>query len=367
MKNIVIDLINLDHCYISTEENSVYYNNEQRRLGNIRPYINNNVINISENDKYELITQTNNPTDFSYESWLAVYVKKYIEYANYEKGDKIVFVIPKSFNKNILSIVMSILKLKFYYVYDYFGAVYFMSYHTDKVILIPNEYDTTIVYVINNLIVGLKTIDYGSNYIKNVIKNYFKDYNISLTDAWNIYKALQVNSTINISQIVMSIEEEEVIISRDVLNELLYYYYDEIFSAIPNTIKIAPFRWIGRDVVINDHYNMLTDYNIDESICIGVQNYIIDGGEIYKVKELEIDFYENDFEIEYHNLINLIDLTNKFNFIINDIDYFFIKNNIEPIDIELTKMSLRNCIKYLYKCNAPSTLIHKIYQVFWNI
>lgn len=376
MKNIVIDLINLDHCYISTEKNSVYYNNEQRRLGNIRPYINNNVINISENDKYELITQTNNPTDFPYESWLAVYVKKYIEYANYEKGDKIVFVIPKSFNKNILSIVMSILKLKFYYVYDYFGAVYLMSYHkVNKAILIPNEYDTTIVYVINNSIVGLKTIDYGSNYIKIVIKNYFKDYNISLTDAWNIYKALQVNSTINISQIVMSIEEE-VIISRDILNELLYYYYYEIISAIPNTFTIAPFRWIGRDVVMNDHYNMLTDYNIDESICIGVQNYIIDGGEIYKVKELEIDLTKNDFyieltknsfEIEYYNLINLIKLTNKFNSLANDIDHFFIKNNIEPIDIELTKMSLKNCIKYLYKCNAPSILIHKIYQLFWNI
>lgn len=365
MKNIVIDLINLDHCYISTEKNSVYYNNEQRRLGNIRPYIKNNKINISENDKYELLTQENNKTNFTYESWLAVYVKKYIKYANYEEGDNIVFVIPNNFDINILSIVMNILLLKFYYVYDYFGAVY-LTYNKENnyAILIPNEYNTTIVFVSNNRINGFKIVNYGSNYIKNVIKDYFKKYNISLTDAWNIYKALQINSTVNISQIVMSIDEE-VNISHDVLNELLSDYYNEILFKIPFAITIAPFRWIGRDVTMNEHFNMLTDYNIDEGICIGVQNYLIDGGDL-----CEVPAYNDLLNLNYVNyldLINLIEINNEFNLLVNKIDHYFIKNNIEPIDIDLTKLSLRNCIKYLRKNNAPLELIREICQFFWNI
>ena len=49
-KNIVIDLINIDHCYISIEKDSVY-GSDTRKLGNVRPYINNNRIDITNNDK----------------------------------------------------------------------------------------------------------------------------------------------------------------------------------------------------------------------------------------------------------------------------------------------------------------------------
>lgn len=361
MKNIVIDLINLDHCYISTDKNSIYYDNEQRRLGNIRPYINNNRIDISNNDKYELITPDNNFTDFTYESWLTVYVDKYLKYAKYKDNDNIIFVVPSTFDVNILSIVMSMLNMSFSYVYDYFGAVYLTCNKLDNyVILIPTENNTSIVHVINNSIVGLKIINYGSYNIKKVIQDYFKDYNISLNDAWNIYKSLQINSTIDISNIVMSIEEK-IIMSRDDLYELLQNYYNEIFSIIPPTYTIAPFRWIGRDVYITDHYDMLTTYNIDEGVCIGVQNYVSDGGKVNEICKSEIDL----LDLQYLN--HYINLNNEFNTLANKIDHFFIENDIEPIDIDLTKLSIRNCIKYLRKHDAPSELIRETCKIFWNI
>lgn len=363
MKNIVIDLINLDHCYISVEKNCVYYNNEQRRLGNVRPYINSNRIDITDNDKYELITKDNNNTDFTYEAWLAVYVDKYIKYAKYEDGDNIVFIIPSNFDITILSVVMSMLKLKFTYIYDFYGAVYLTCKHlVNYVILIPNEYNTTIIHVINNTIKGLKTIEYGSFYIKKEIQQYLNKYNIniSLDDAWKIYNSLQMNSTIDISQIVLSIEDE-IILTRDMLFELLIDFYDEIFETIPNKFVISPFRWIGRDYIICQHYKLNKLYNVDEGICIGAQNYISDGGSVNEICESEIDL----LDLTYLN--HYINLNNEFNTLANKIDHFFIENNIEPIDIDLTKLSIRNCIKYLRKHDAPSELIRETCKIFWNI
>lgn len=363
MKNIVIDLINLDHCYISVEKDCVYYDNEQRRLGNIRPYINNNRIDITNNDKYELITEENNPTDFTYESWLAVYVDKYIKYAKYEDGDNIVFIIPLNFDVTILSVVMSMLKLKFTYIYDFYGGVYLTCKHYyNYVILIPNEYNTTIIHVNNRTIKELNTIEYGSLYIKKEIQQYLNKYNIniSLDDAWKIYNSLQINSTIDISQIVLSIENE-VLMTRDVLVSLLNDFYNEIFKTIPNTFVISPFRWIGRDYVICKHYTLLKFYNIDEGICIGAQNYVSDGGKVNELCESEIDL----LDLQYLN--HYINLNNEFNILANKIDHFFIENNIEAIDIDLTKLSIRNCIKYLRKHNAPSELIRDTCKIFWNI
>lgn len=360
-KNIVIDLINIDHCYISIEKNSVY-GSDTRKLGNVRPYINNNRIDITNNDKYELITQYNNPTDFSYESWLAIYIDKYIKYAEYSEGDIIVFVIPRNFDIAILSSVMTMLNYSFYYVYDYYAAVYY-TYNKSKkyAAVIPNEYETAIVYVDNKNIVKIQIVKYGSNYIKEQIQNFFAEYDItiSLNEAWSIYQMLQVNSSVDISQIVMSLEKP-IIMERVNLTSIISEFYNEILC-IRQGYTIAPFRWIGRDYVINNNYKLITTYNADEAVCIGAQNYVTDGGELNKISKSEVDF----FDLNYLN--HYINLNNEFNVLVNNIEQFFIDNKIESIDIDLTKESMKNCIKYLRKHNAPDNLIRDTCKLFWNI
>ena len=106
---------------------------------------------------------------------------------------------------------------------------------------------------------------------------------------------------------------------------------------------------------------MLTTYNIDEGVCIGVQNYVSDGGKVNELWESEIDL----LDLQYLN--HYINLNNEFTIVANEIDQFLIANGIESIDIDLTKISLRNCIKYLRKYNAPSELIRDTCKIFWNI
>ena len=360
-KNIVIDLINIDHCYISIEKDSVY-GSDTRKLGNVRPYINNNRIDVTNNDKYELITQYNNPTDFSYESWLAIYIDKYIKYAGYSEGDIIVFVIPRNFDIAILSSVMTMLNYSFYYVYDYYAAVYY-TYNKSKkyAAIIPNEYETAIVYVDNKNIEKIQIVKYGSNYIKEQIQDSFAEYNITISrnEAWSIYQMLQVNSAVDISQIVMSLENP-IIMERVDLTSILSKFYNKILC-IPHGYTIAPFRWIGRDYVINNNFKLITTYNADEAVCIGAQNYVTDGGKLNEISKSEVDF----FDLNYLN--HYINLNNEFIALVNNIEQFFIDNKIESIDIDLTKDSMKNCIKYLRKHQAPDNLIRDTCKLFWNI
>lgn len=352
---LAIDMINLDHTYLCNSEDSVFNDNKRCR-GNIRPIINNNFVDITDNFNRELISQHINNSRYSFESLLSVYVNKYIE----EVGDvnKVIFTIPHFFNQKSLKAINH----DYTTVNDYIAAASYLYDYNDKInsnqefpqnkiymytLIVPSEYETTIASVdnISHTITNIHTIPYGSYYIKQSIKNALP-FDITLDGAWNIYKNLQMINKVNISDIILSIEKSYYM-TYDDLTQILTNYYNEITKHIPANTLLAPFRWIARDKTIQHIYkNIIKTYNPDEAICIGAYKYLKNN--LYFKYDDNIVYIDNS-SINYDDYTDLcehITMTNMFKDFANKVDEFLIDTR-QDCSIEFTKKSLHNILKLI--------------------
>lgn len=331
---ISIDMLNLDNTYIAINSNEVFDSNKRCR-SNIRPLINDKIIDISDHFEKELITQHRNHSNYSYESWLAMYIKKYIEEVN-QPIDKIVFTIPHLFNTQSINIAMNILRNKFNInipyelIYDYLAAVTYINNidSQSKVAIVPSEYETTIVYIENQAITKLHTIPYGSYHIKNTIKNAVP-FDISLNDAWTIYKNLQMIPTVDLSKILLSIENSFTFDRLD-LTSNLSYYYNRIINEIPSNATVVPLRWFARDYTIKYYFdNIFTKLNPDEAICLGAHMYVENNVTINCCKDNYLYVDNNNYSCnDYNDLTNMIENSKLWNEFVNIVDMFLIDSKL---------------------------------------
>lgn len=356
---IVFDMINLDHAY--------YYHDSKisPRKGNIRPYLRNNQVIINDNITSPLITQHTNDTLFTYESWLAIYIQHYLkDITDNLNTQNVMFIVPHYFNIKSIETAMNLLKINNWsWIYDYCAAAYHVSQKIDKNcwIIIPSEFETTVanIDIHNNIINNVTVLPYGSYFIKRNIKQYVSQHvkEISIDDAWEIYKALQISKEIDVANIILSIEKSFVITRTD-LENMLTEYYSNIKKILPNNVSVAPFRWIGRDKFFQSICNdIITVYNPDEGICLGAAAFITNKYDfkiIDKTIYYDFNFISKAFDYPYLN--QLIKLSDEFNSFVNMVDEVFIPLNISPPSIELTEESLIHLKEYLKEIYAQDLI-----------
>lgn len=345
---LAIDMINLDHTYLCNSHDQVF-NSDKRCRGNIRPIINNhlNTVDITDNFNHELVSQHINNSPYTYDSLLAVYVNKYIKEVK-QDITQLIFTVPHFFNKTSLNI----LDYLYTTIHDYIAAAAYLYDLQEKfIVIVPSEFETTVATVNNktHTITNVNTIPYGSYFIKQSIRN-FIPVNISLEDAWTIYKNLQMINKIDISKLLLSVEKSFVIEYID-LTQILAEYYNQLINIIPDNIPIAPFRWMARDKTIQQTYNnIIKTYNPDEAICIGAYRYYDDNLNIkYTDKVIYIDESISSHD-DYYTLCKHITTTNMFKEFANNVDEFLIDTNQEA-NIQFTKKSLHNIFKMIEKSN----------------
>lgn len=336
-----IDMINLDHTYIAINSDEVFDSNKRCR-NNIRPLINGKFVDISDRIDKQLITQHQNHTEYSYEAWLALYIKQYIDEVN-EHIQMIIFTVPHIFNTKSIDTAMSIISkeynynIKYDYVYDYIAATTYMN-NVNGVAIVPSEYETTIAYITDGNVNNVLTLGMGSQYIKHVIKE-FIPFDISDDDAWTIYKTLQMLTSVDVSKIILSVETSFIVNRVDITN-ILSVYYNAIVNEIPVDYTIIPFRWIARDFSIKHTYeNIYTQFNPDEAICLGAYRYVDHGMDI-KCEDncVYIDHSDHDGS-DYVELFNRVRLTKKWNEFVNLVDEYLIETN-QDIALELNNRCL---------------------------
>lgn len=369
--SVIIDMINLDHAYL------YYQSKMSSRKGNIRPYIRTNQVIINDDITCPLITQHTNSTLFTFEAWLATYIQHYFNEMKIENIDRqhVMFIAPHYFNIKSIEVAMKILNIqKWSWMYDYYAAAYHVSQkaHKNCWVIVPSEFETTIakVDIDGHIIDHVKVLSYGSYFIKRRIQQYVSQYTkeISVDDAWEIYKMLQMSDEIDVANVILSVDKSLVITQAD-LEQILAEYYTKIKRSIPNDVPVAPFRWIGRDRFIQHVCNdIITVYNPDEGICLGAASFITTEDNF----EVIDNFIYRDFNIistayDYHYLNSLIQLSDEFNSFVNMVDKAYIALNMPTPPIELTEeslMRLKEDLKDPDLVECADVLLTKLRSIF---
>lgn len=368
MVNILaIDMINLDHTYLCY--NGEIIDNGNRRRCNIRPACYDNRIDL-ENTSRELITYHTNTTPYCYESLLATYINKYLTEVEsmHDTVHTIVFTIPHTFNRSVLDCAMTHVSVDSYrIVYDYEAAATIVSHTT---IVVPSEFETTILA--NNTVT---VIPFGSHHIKTAIQHAIP-YTITLDDAWKVYEHLQMLPKVNISDIIMSIDQSYEM-SQDDLKNILASYYTQLQKYIDSTMSVGLFRWLNRDVTCTRMFNnIIRTYNPDEAICIAACNTACNTAsntastpastpactrynDVYKY----IDIYKPSVERFNEDCTKIRDQV-YFNDVINDymnaIDEFLIATCLSVTIYKINKSTLLYIHKLLVKYNWPCDHIDEL-------
>lgn len=360
MVNILaIDMINLDHTYLCY--NGEIIDNGNRRRCNIRPACYDNRIDL-ENTSRELITYHTNTTPYCYESLLATYINKYLTEVEsiHDTVHTIVFTIPHTFNRSVLDCAMTHVSVDSYrIVYDYEAAATVVSHTT---IVVPSEFETTILA--NNTVT---VIPFGSHHIKTAIQHAIP-YTITLDDAWKVYEHLQMLPKVNISDIIMSIDQSYEM-SQDDLKNILASYYTQLQKHIDSTMSVGLFRWLNRDVTCTRMFNnIIRTYNPDEAICIAASNTACNTAstpastrynDVYKY----IDIYKPSVERFNEDCTKIRDQV-YFNDVINDymnaIDEFLIATCLSVTIYKINKSTLLYIHKLLVKYNWPCDHIDEL-------
>lgn len=351
VNTLAIDMINLDHTYLCY--NGEIIDNGNRRHCNIRPACYDNRIDL-ENTSRELITYHTNTTPYCYESLLATYINKYLTEVEsmYDTVHTIVFTVPHIFNRSVLDCAMTHVSVDTYrIVYDYEAAATVVSHTT---IVVPSEFETTILA--NNTIT---VIPFGSYHVKTAIQHAIP-YAITLDDAWKVYEHLQMLPKVNISDIIMSIDQSFEM-SQDDLKNILASYYTQLQKYIDSTMSVALFRWLNRDVTCTRMFNnIIRTYNPDEAICIAACNT---ASTRYNDTYKYIDTYEpsverfNDECTKIHDQVCFNDVINDY---MNAIDEFLIATCLSVTIYKINKSTLLYIHKLLVKYNWPCDHIDEL-------
>ena len=375
VNTLAIDMINLDHTYLCY--NGEIIDNGNRRHCNIRPACYDNRIDL-ENTSRELITYHTNTTPYCYESLLATYINKYLTEVEsmHDTVHTIVFTIPHTFNRSVLDCAMTHVSVDTYrIIYDYEAAATVVSHTTVVVphttIVVPSEFETTILA--NNTVT---VIPFGSHHIKTAIQHAIP-YAITLDDAWKVYKHLQMLPKVNISDIIMSIDQSFEM-SQDDLKNILASYYTQLQKHIDSTMSVGLFRWLNRDVTCTRMFNnIIRTYNPDEAICIAACNTTrtastpastastpaSTASTPYNDTYKYIDTYEpsverfNDECTKIHDQVCFNDVINDY---MNAIDEFLIATCLSVTIYKINKSTLLYIHKLLVKYNWPCDHIDEL-------
>lgn len=319
-------MINLDHTYMCDNGESVSINGIRRRC-NIRPSIHEELVSIQENTSKPLVTQHDNSSAYSYTSLLRAYIDRYLSEISCN-CDQLIFVTPTLYNKTSLINALEHLqgKMNIKTIKPSLAAATGIRnvVNEKSIMIIPDEYETSISVFDNSIVYNEIIIPKGSRWIKETIKKYIP-IDISLQDAWNIYTRIQMLDKINLSDFIFQIENE-YIITRDEIFDLLKDYYCEIYSNMPTGIRcICPFRWIARDYWMKENYSFVTLYNVDETICLGAWKYFDNEERVqYIGKEHKYIDHKSYLMRDYMQLRTAIKMADAMSIFANIVDKYMI-------------------------------------------